>query len=100
MNFVTHNFDGAVSRSRRSPGADHQLELGFAAASACQAAGYRPRRLARANWWFQRMRQLVDRATDWQPALPARPEQSWFPNTHRNVSVAPQPMPGQREICE
>jgi hypothetical protein len=99
MNFATHNFHRAVSGSRRSPGADHQLELSFAA-SACPAAAGRPRRLSRANWWFQRMRQLVDRATDWQPALPARPEQTWFPNTHRNVSLAPQPMSSQRELCE
>ena len=100
MNFITHNVPEAVSRSRRSPGADHQLELAFAAASAGQAAGDPPRRLTRANWWFQRMRQLVDRAIDWQPALPARPEQIWLPNTHRDVSVAPQPMLSQRQICE
>ena len=100
MNFVTHNIHGAVSCSHRSPDADHQLELAFAAASSGQAAGYPPRRLTRANWWFQRMRQLVDRAIDWQPALPARPEQIWLPNTHRNASIAPQPMLSQRQICE
>ena len=37
--------------------------------------------------WFQRMRQIVDRAFDWQPAPPPRPEQIWFTGTHRRVSV-------------
>jgi hypothetical protein len=46
------------------------------------------------------MRQIVDRAIDWQPALPPRPEQIWLPNTHKNVSIAPQPMLSQRQICE
>jgi len=27
-----------------------------------------PRRLSRANWWFNQMREVVDRAVDWQPA--------------------------------
>ena len=31
------------------------------------------------RWWFQRMRQIVDRAMDWQPAPPPRPEQIDFP---------------------
>jgi hypothetical protein len=31
------------------------------------------------QWWFQRMRQIVDRALDWQPAPPPRPEQISFP---------------------
>ena len=98
MNFAAHNFQATVNRSRRASEAGHQLELGFA--TTCPPAGYRPRRLARANWWFQVMRQLVDRATDWQPAIPARPEQRWFPNTYRTVSLAPQPRSGQRELCE
>ena len=88
MNFTINNVSCAVSSSHRSPGADHQLELAFAAASVCPPAGQRQRRLSRANWWFRCMRQIVDRARDWQPAAPARPEQIWFPNTHRNVSLA------------
>ena len=31
------------------------------------------------QWWFQRMRQIVDRALDWHPAPPPRPEQISFP---------------------
>jgi hypothetical protein len=33
----------------------------------------------RAQWWFRRMRQIVDSALDWQPAPPPRPEQTLFP---------------------
>jgi hypothetical protein len=39
------------------------------------------------RWWFQRMRQIVDRAFDWQPAPPPRPEQIWFSGIHRRASV-------------
>jgi hypothetical protein len=65
-----------------------QLELSL--------GNHRVTRLPRANrhpsaftsrWWFERMRQIVDCAFDWQPAPPPRPEQIWFPGTHRQVSV-------------
>ena len=58
-----------------------QLELRF--------GGRRPRRSAsfthrpsihNPQWWFQRMRQIVDCALDWQPAPPPRPEQTLFPH--------------------
>jgi len=39
------------------------------------------------HWWFQRMRQMVDCAFDWQPAPPDRPEQIWLPGTHQRMSV-------------
>ena len=32
----------------------------------------------RAQWWFRRMRQIVDGALDWEPAPPPRPEQISF----------------------
>jgi hypothetical protein len=41
------------------------------------------------RWWFERMRQVVDRAFDWQPAPPPRPEQIWFRGTHRQVRLSP-----------
>jgi hypothetical protein len=47
----------------------------------------RPPATFTSRWWFDRMRQIVDRAFDWQPAPPPRPEQIWFPGTHRQVSV-------------
>jgi len=57
-----------------------QLELSFQtrcarlAPSANQGPSFR-----RAQWWFRKMRQVVDSALDWQPAPPPRPEQILFP---------------------
>ena len=56
-----------------------QMELGFGGERACPSVNRRQRRLRRANWWFERMRQVVDRAFDWRPAPAAAPEQMWFP---------------------
>jgi hypothetical protein len=53
-----------------------QLELGLG--NGCYHFPSRQRRLNRAKWWFDRMRQVVDRAFDWTPAPEARPEQIWF----------------------
>jgi len=50
-----------TSRARLAPAADH-------------GASFR-----RAQWWFRRMRQIVDSALDWEPAPPPRPEQALFP---------------------
>jgi hypothetical protein len=55
-----------------------QMELGLGTARACPSVNRRQRRLSRATFWFERMRRVVDRAFDWQPAPPARPEQIWF----------------------
>ena len=57
-----------------------QLELGFGALRARPIAGHATRRSSIRNpqWWFDRMRQIVDRALDWQPAPPPRPEQISF----------------------
>jgi hypothetical protein len=65
-----------------------QMELSLGnqrMAESPRANGRAPARASR--WWFQRMRQVVDRAFDWQPAPPPRPEQIWLPGTHRRVSV-------------
>ncbi len=67
---------------------DGQLEMSFAGARGCASA--RQRRLSRAQWWFQRMRQVVDGARDWRPAPAPRPEQIWFAGTHRQPEGAPQ----------
>ena len=77
-----------------------QLELPLAGPFACQSPAARRRRLTRANWWFQRMRQVVDLACDWQPAPQPRPEQTWFPNTHRKPSVLADLNPSLTPICE
>jgi hypothetical protein len=67
----------------------HQLQLGLPSAPPCASPAARRRRLNRANWWFERMRQIVDRACDWPPAPETRPKQSWFSNPH------PQPVSTQ-----
>jgi hypothetical protein len=57
-----------------------QMELGIGKKlRACTSAQRPRRRLSRANWWFQQMREVVDRAVDWRPDPPARPEQTYFP---------------------
>ena len=67
---------------------DNQLELGF-------NHGFRPRldmarcegRIARAAWWFDQMRDIVERAMDWETAGEPRPEQIWIPGASREVKV-------------
>jgi hypothetical protein len=70
---------------------DGQMQLSFVNAGGC--ATRHQRRLSRAQWWFERMRQAVDRARDWQPAPPPRPEQIWLPGTCRQVAVITPPTP-------
>ncbi|HWX21646.1 MAG TPA: hypothetical protein VN578_17215 [Candidatus Binatia bacterium] len=86
---------------------DGQLELRFGTLGSYQQVSPRQRRRNRAHWWFARMRQLVDRAMDWQPSPAPRPEQIWFPSSHRQVGEATQagrparPLKNdEREICE
>jgi len=58
---------------------NEQMELVLGKATTCLSAKRSQRRLSRANWWFDHMREVVDRAIDWRPAPPARPEQIYFP---------------------
>jgi hypothetical protein len=58
---------------------NEQMELGIGKTKTCRSANRPQRRLGRANWWFQQMREVVDKAVDWQPAPPARPQQIYFP---------------------
>jgi hypothetical protein len=53
-----------------------QLEINFAAPALLPAAPRRQRRITRARWWFERMRQTVDQAWDWSSGPPARAEQT------------------------
>ncbi len=55
---------------------DSQLEMSFDRVTRCRTV--RRRRLSRAQWWFERMRQVVDCAIDWEPKSLPRPEQIWF----------------------
>jgi hypothetical protein len=54
------------------------MELGLAGANRCPRVARRARRLNRANWWFDQMRQVVDRAFDWPAAPRFQPEQFWL----------------------
>ena len=58
-----------------------QMELTFGTRTPRLAP--RPSRrssLQNPRWWFERMRQMVDQALDWQPAPPPRPEQILLPS--------------------
>ena len=52
------------------------MELGLAGANRCPRVARRERRLHRANWWFDQMRQVVDRAFDWPAARVFSPNKS------------------------
>jgi hypothetical protein len=82
---------------------DGQMEMSFGQAERMR----RQHRQSRARWWFQRMRQVVDRAALWQPIPPARPVQIWFSTSDR---VNGNPVAGtaqgtlqskdERQMCE
>lgn len=65
---------------------DKQLELGFNGFPPRVAAG-REGRIARANWWFARMRDIVEQAMDWSVTAEPRPEQIWMPGANREVKI-------------
>ena len=50
-----------------------QMELGFDKARVCPSVHRRQRKSTRAKWWFDRMREAVERGIDWHPAPAARP---------------------------
>ena len=66
---------------------DGQLELGFNGLAPRAGIGGREGRIARADWWFNRMRAIVAGAMDWSAAAEPRPEQIWMPGTNREVKV-------------
>ena len=68
-----------------------QLEMAFNSNVRCSSQDRRRQRRERAAAWFQRMRQVVERAVDWTPAPEPPPMQIWFPEPSR--------MPAAREIA-
>jgi hypothetical protein len=64
---------------------DNQLELGFGSLPIRLRAGRREGRIARAGWWFARMRDIVEHAME-VPGKP-RPEQIWIPGAAREVKA-------------
>jgi hypothetical protein len=66
---------------------DGQLELGFNGIQPRAHAARREGRIARANWWFAKMRETVAGAMDWQTQAQPRPEQIWIPGANREMKV-------------
>ncbi len=66
-----------------------QLEMSFGKTRYGRSAARRQRRLSRAQWWVGRMREVVDRAMDWQPAPVVPPEQTCFALAFSQPSFAP-----------
>ena len=84
-----------------------QMELSLQNAAGCRSLNRRQRRITRAQWWFQRMRQVVERAIE--PLPEPRPEQMLFAGAHRQPLAASSPMSigaaaarvaAERQICE
>ena len=65
-----------------------QLELGLGTMRATTSAAVAPHRRVRAQWWFDRMRDVVNRAFDWQPAPAPRAEQIWLEGAPREPGRA------------
>ena len=63
---------------------NRQLELTFANARGRSLLPRRQKRLGRAQWWFGRMREVVDKAFDWQSAPLPRPEQIYLQTDNRS----------------
>ena len=55
---------------------NQQLELGFNATQSRILGRRREAQMARAQWWFARMREAV--ANAWQPETSSRPQQLWM----------------------
>jgi hypothetical protein len=66
---------------------NEQLELGFNGMPARLFGRRREQRVARAQWWFAKMRAAVEGAMDWQMATTPRPEQIWMPGANREVKI-------------
>ena len=79
-----------MSRKERfimTNGKNEQLELGFSGIKLL-TNGTRPQgRVARAAWWFAQMREVVERAMDWNAVGEPRPEQIWIPGATRELKV-------------
>ncbi len=55
------------------------MELGFSPERTPCASANTTRPPRNPQWWFSRMRQVVDQALDFRPAPMGRPEQIWLP---------------------
>jgi len=76
-----------ASKERQIMTTNEQLELGFNGTQTRIFGRRREQRMARAQWWFAKMREAVENAMDWQNAGQPRPEQIWMPGANREVKV-------------
>lgn len=66
---------------------DQQLELGLSGAPRGTRLARRERRMTRAAWWFNKMRAVVNAATECPSATAPRPEQTFLPGAYRQVRI-------------
>ena len=64
-----------------------QLELGLQGARRVARIARRENRMARAAWWFGKMREVVNGAVDWPSLNQPRPEQILLPGAYRQVKA-------------
>ena len=64
---------------------NEQLELGFNGTPKRLLGRRRETRVARAQWWFAKMRATVENA--WPAPAQPRPEQTWMPGAHRGLKA-------------
>lgn len=75
------------SKERHIMTTNEQLELGFNGTQARIFGRRREQQVARAKWWFAKMRTAVAGAMDWQNAAAPQPEQIWMPGANREIKV-------------
>jgi hypothetical protein len=63
----------------------NQLELGFNGTQNRIFGRRREQRVARAKWWFAKMREAVENA--WQEQSQPRPEQIFFASANRSLEI-------------
>ncbi len=66
---------------------NNQLELGFNGTQTRIHGRKRETRMARGQWWFARMREVVSQAMDLETTGHARPEQVWMTGSNRQLEV-------------
>ena len=66
---------------------NNQLELGFNGTQ-CRIHGRkRETRMARGQWWFNRMREVVNQAMDLDAGGQMHAEQTWMPGANRQFKA-------------
>lgn len=66
---------------------NQQLELGFNGMQNRISGRRREQRVARAKWWFARMREAVASAMALNEGAQPRPEQIWMAGANRELKV-------------